>query len=346
MAMTLSELAKRLGAELEGDGAAEVSGVAGVQEAQSGDVTFVSSPRYAAAVATTKASAVIVGPTWERRTSGPALLRVADPDQSFTQATLAFAPPPVQPAPGVHPTAIVAPGVVLGQGVSVGPYAVIEPGVRVGDRSVISALCYVGHEVTIGEDCFLYPHVSLRERVRIGARVMIHNSTVVGSDGFGYSVDAKGIRHKIPQVGTVVVGDDVEIGSNVSIDRARFGKTTIGNGVKIDNLVQIAHKVTIGDHAVICGQSGIAGSTEIKDHAILASQSGISGHLVVGEWAIIGAQAGVTKDVPPKTFLLGSPAVPHDQMKRNHAAVVRLPHLKEKVAALEARLKALEERLK
>jgi UDP-3-O-[3-hydroxymyristoyl] glucosamine N-acyltransferase len=346
MALTLSELAKRLGATLEGDGSTQVRGVAGIHEAQPGDVTFVSGPRYAGAVATTKASAVIGGAQWEPRVSGPALLRAADPDQSFTDATLVFAPPPVKPAPGVHPTAVVAPGAVLGQGVSVGPYVVIEPGVRVGARSVLSALCYVGHEVTIGEDCFLYPHVSLRERVRIGNRVMIHNSTVVGSDGFGYSVDANGVRHKIPQVGTVVIGDDVEIGSNVSIDRARFGKTAIGNGVKIDNLVQIAHNVTIGDHAVICGQSGIAGSSEVKAHAILASQAGMSGHLVIGEWAVVGAQAGVTKDVPPKTYVLGSPALPREQMKRNHAAVMRLPHLKEKVADLEARLKALEDKLK
>lgn len=346
MAMTLSELARRLGATLEGDGSTEVRGVAGIHEAQPGDVTFVSGPRYAAAVATTKASAVVVSPKWAPRVSGPALLRVADPDQGFTQATLVFAPPPVKPVPGVHPTAVVAPGVVLAPDVSIGPCAVLEPGVRVGARSVISALCYVGHEATIGEDCFLYPHVSLRERVRIGNRVMIHNGTVVGSDGFGYSVDAKGVRHKIPQVGTVVIGDDVEIGSNVSIDRARFGKTSIGNGVKIDNLVQIAHNVTIGDHVVICALSGIAGSTEVKAHALLASQAGLIGHLVIGEGAIIGAQAGVTKDVPPKSFVLGSPAVPHDQMKKNHAAVMRLPHLKEKVADLEARLKAMEERLK
>jgi UDP-3-O-[3-hydroxymyristoyl] glucosamine N-acyltransferase len=345
--MTLLELARRLGAELEGDGSVEVRAVAGIHEAQPGDVTFVSNPRYTAAAAATRASAIIVGPAWERRVSGPALLRVpGDPDQSFTAATVLFAPPPVQPAPGVHPAAIVAPGVVLGQGVSVGPYAILEPGVRVGDRSVISALCYVGHEATIGEDCFLYPHVSVRERVRIGSRVMIHNSAVIGSDGFGYSVDAKGVRHKIPQLGTVVIGDDVEIGSNVSIDRARFGRTSIGNGVKIDNLVQIAHNVTVGDDAVICGQSGIAGSSEVKAHAILASQAGLSGHLVIGEWAIVGAQAGVTKDVPPKTYVLGSPALPHNQMKKNHAAVMRLPHLKDKVADLDARLKALEEKLK
>jgi UDP-3-O-[3-hydroxymyristoyl] glucosamine N-acyltransferase len=344
--ITVAELARQVGAVLEGDGAGRITGIAGIRDAAPGDIAFVANPRYAPDAARTKASAVIVAKNWTRPCSAPALIRANDPDKAFAQIAVLFAPPPVIPVLGIHPTAVMAKDVQIGTDVSVGPYCVLEPGVKVGDRAILFAGCYLGHGVTIGSDTKLYPHVTVREYCQIGNRNIIHNGTVIGSDGFGYTVDEKGVRTKIPQIGIVIIGDDVEIGANVTVDRARFGKTRIGNGVKIDNLVQIAHNVVIGDHAVIVAQVGIAGSAEIGAHVVIAGQAGVAGHIVVGEWAVVGGQAAVTKDVPPKTYVSGYPAMSHEKATRLHAHVMRLPELKTRVAELEKRLQALEQKLK
>ena len=341
MKLTVAEIASKLGVPFEGDGAAQIGGLAAVREAAAGDISFIANPRYAADAATTHATALIVPKDWNKPSSATALIRVADPDKAFAEVAQWFAPPvPTWPA-GIHPTAVVAADVKLGREVVIGPQCVIEPGVTIGDRSVLVAQCYVGHGVTIGADTKLYPQVSLRERVQIGNRCIIHNGTVIGSDGFGYTVDAQGARHKIPQVGIVVIGDDVEIGANVTIDRARFGKTRIGHGVKIDNLVQIAHNVIIGDHAVLVAQVGIAGSSEVGAHAILAGQVGVAGHIVIGAGAIVGAQAGVSKDIPPKTFVLGAPAMPREEFGRMVAHMAHLGEYKQRLIALEKKLEAL-----
>jgi UDP-3-O-[3-hydroxymyristoyl] glucosamine N-acyltransferase len=237
---------------------------------------------------------------------------------------------------------VVSPEAKIGSGVHIGPLAVIEAGAVIGDGATICAQAYVGHGAVVGENSHLYPHVSIREYCRIGKRVILHNGTVVGSDGFGYAVDGHGVRTKIPQIGIVVIGDDVEVGANVTIDRARFGKTRIGNGVKIDNLVQIAHNVIIGDNAVIVAQVGIAGSTTIGKSAILAGQAGIAGHVVVGDGAIVGAQGGVTKDIPAKAYVWGTPAMPMDKFSNLHALVGRLPVLKERLESLEEKVRVLE----
>jgi UDP-3-O-[3-hydroxymyristoyl] glucosamine N-acyltransferase len=205
----------------------------------------------------------------------------------------------------------------------------------------VSANCHIGYKSVIGRDCFFYPLVSVREFTEIGDRVIIHNGAVIGSDGFGYAVQEDGSRTKIPQIGKVVLEDDVEIGANSAIDRARFGKTCIGRGTKIDNLVQVAHNVVIGEHSVLCGQAGVSGSTTIGSRVILAGQAGLAGHLEVGDGAIIGAQAGVMKDVPPKEFVMGSPAMPHLQAKKIIASTLTLPRLKEKIRELEERLAKL-----
>jgi UDP-3-O-[3-hydroxymyristoyl] glucosamine N-acyltransferase len=343
--ITVAELAQKLGVAFEGDGSCQIKGIAGIRDAVPGDIAFVANPRYASDAAQTKASAVIVTKNWTRPCPA-VLIRADDPDKAFAQVALLFAPPPVIPAPGIHPAAVIAKDVRLGADVSVGPHCVLEPGVKVGDRTVLYAGCYLGHGVTVGSDTKLYPHVTVREYCRIGNRNIIHNGTVIGSDGFGYNVDKQGVRTKIPQIGIVVIGDDVEIGANVTVDRARFGKTRIGNGVKIDNLVQIAHNVTLGDHAVIVAQVGIAGSAEIGAHTVVAGQAGVAGHVVVGEWCMVGGQAAVTKDVPSKSFVSGYPAMPHDKATRIHAHVMRLPDLKERVGELEKRLQALEQKLK
>ncbi len=344
-AMTVGELARRIGGRCEGDEGAWVHAVAGIREAQPGDVTFVVNRRYAADVARTRATAVIVAEAWDRPSSAT-LIRVENPDAAFAKAAELFAPPPPPDPAGVHPTAVIGEGVEMGEGVGVGPYAVIEAGARIGARTVISAHVYVGHEAVIGCDCRLYPHVSIRERCRLGDRVILHNGVVIGSDGFGYVAAPNGVRTKIPQLGIVVVGDDVEIGANTTVDRARFGRTVIGCGVKIDNLVQIAHNVVIGDHSVIVAQVGIAGSTTVGARVILAGQVGVSGHLEIGDGAVVGAQSGVSKDVPPGSVMLGSPAIPMDRFKRIHAYTMRMPEFRAELENLARRLDALEARLR
>jgi UDP-3-O-[3-hydroxymyristoyl] glucosamine N-acyltransferase len=339
--MRTAELAERLHAELDGDGFVEINGIAAVQEAQPGELTFLANRKYAGFAETTGASAILVPREWKQPCPA-VLLRVENPDSAFACAAEFFRPELPPPVPGTDPSAVVAADAVLEEGVSVGPFCVIESGVRIGRGTVLMAGCYVGYRSVIGADCRLYPHVSLREYVTVGDRVILHNGTVLGSDGFGYSVDGHGVRTKIPQIGKVIIGNEVEIGANVTVDRARFGVTRIGNGVKIDNLVQIAHNVHIGDHAVIVAQVGISGSSEVGSRAILAGQVGIAGHLRVGDGAIVGAQSGVTKDVPPNEFYLGSPAQPMEKAGRIYAAMSRLPMLKTRLTELEARLVRLE----
>jgi len=341
MQLSVAEIARRLGGRVEGQAEAVINNLAGIREAGQGDMSFIANSRYVAAAAVTKATAVIVADDWNRPCSAT-LIRVKNPDKAFAEAAQWFAPPPVIFQPGVHPTAIIAESAKLGRDVFIGPYCVIEPEVVIGDRGIVYAGCYIGHGSLIGEDCKFYSQVTIREYARIGKRAIIHNGTVIGSDGFGY-VQEGASRKKIPQIGIVVIGDDVEIGANVAVDRARFGQTRIGNGVKIDNLVQIAHNVIVGDNCVIVSQVGISGSTSIGERTILAGQAGIVGHLTIGSDAIIGAQAGVSKDVPASTFVLGSPAIPHNKFSASHAHLMRLPELKEKITLMEERLAKLEQ---
>ena len=335
--MKLSDIANRLGGILEGDGDLEITAVAGLDEAGPEDISFLSNPKYAAQVATTQAAAVIVSTDWDRPAKC-ALVRVENSDQVFAQAAELFYEAPPRPSAGTHPSAIVDESVQLGKDVSIGANCTVEAGVVIGANTVVSPNCHIGYKTVIGSDSFLYPLVSTREFTEIGDRVIIHNGTVIGSDGFGYAVQEDGSRTKIPQIGKVVIEDDVEIGANVAIDRARFGKTRIGKGTKIDNLVQIAHNVVIGEDSVLCGQSGISGSTTVGARVIMAGQSGLAGHLMIGDGAIIGGQAGVMKDVAPKDFVIGSPAMPHLQMKKMIANTVLLPKLKERIKLLEAQL--------
>jgi len=342
MQRTVAEIALEIGAEFEGDGSPIITGVAGLREAHPTDISFLANPKYKGHAAKTRAGALVVGKEIVVECS-TVLLRVSNPLESFSRIALKFAPPSVELPAGVHPSAVVADNAILEGGVGVGPNVVIEPGARIGARTRIWAGSFVGRDVSIGQDCILYPNVSVREYCTIGDRTFIHNGTVIGSDGFGYDVDQQGERTKIPQIGIAEVGDDVEIGANCTVDRARFGKTRIGNGVKIDNLVMIAHNCVIEDHVVLVAQVGIAGSTIVRHHAILGGQVGVAGHLVVGEYSAIGAQGGVTKDVPPKTFYSGYPAAPHAQAARMQADLKRLPRLKDRVKKLESELKQLQE---
>ncbi len=340
--LTAGELAEKLGAALEGDPGIALRGVADLRAAGAGQVSFAGTPRYLSEVAGSGAAAVIVPKAAAISSPKPALLRVADVESAFAAACAMFAPPAVVLPRGAHPQALVSPRAKVGQEVSIGAFAVVEAGAEIGDGTTLYPQTYVGREAKLGKDCLLYPFASVRERCALGDRVILHNGAVIGSDGFGYAVDAQGVRTKIPQTGIVVLEDDVEIGANTTVDRARFGETRVGKGTKVDNLVQIAHNCVIGEHSVLCSQVGLAGTTTLGKHVICAGQAGLAGHLTVGDGAVIGAQAGVPKDLPGGQMYLGAPAVPRLEFGKSLAHVAGIPKLKEQLKALEARLAALE----
>jgi UDP-3-O-[3-hydroxymyristoyl] glucosamine N-acyltransferase len=311
-----------------------VQRVSGIEEAGPGDLTFVANPKYVGRLETTRASAVILSPDLE--TPLPSLLS-ANPYLSFAQAVALLHPQPA-PTPGVHPPAVVDRSAALGEGVHVGALAVVGPRVRVGARTVLHPHVVLYADVEVGDDCLLHSGVQVRERCRLGHRVIVQNGAVLGGDGFGFAKDAQGRYQKIPQVGIVVVEDDVEIGALTAVDRAALGETRIGRGTKIDNLVQVGHSVTIGRDTVVAGQVGIAGSTRIGERVILAGQVGIVGHLTVGDGAIVTAQTGIGSTVSPGAVVSGSPAIENRVWLRATAAFAKLPELLKRVRALERRL--------
>jgi UDP-3-O-[3-hydroxymyristoyl] glucosamine N-acyltransferase len=341
---TLADIAAHTGGRLFGDPRCVITGVAGIREAGPGEITFVANPRYMRDLGSTAASAVIVAEE-VAVPDGLSGIVHADPSLAFAQVAEMLCPLPARPKPGVHRKAAVDPTAQLGAGVSIGPFVVVEAGARIGDRSVLAPSVYVGAEAVIGADCLLYPQVCVRERCVLGDRVILHCGAVIGSDGYGYV--QIGTRHqKIPQVGIVEIGDDVEIGANVCVDRARFGKTVIGRGTKVDNLVQVAHNVRIGEDCLVIAQVGISGSTQIGDNVVLAGQAGLVGHIRVGDGAIVTAQAGVAKSVPPGQTVTGTPARPFPEFIRGRAAQAKMPEVIRQVRALERRVAELEEALR
>ena len=259
---------------------------------------------------------------------------MASPSLAFAQLVEKFAPPPAFFQPGVHPTAVLGREVILGENVSIQPFVVVEAGVRIGANTIIGAHGYVGHEAQIGEDCRVAPRVTIAAHCLMGNRVIVHSGAVVGSDGFGFEL-AGGRHVKIPQIGIVQIDDDVEIGANTTIDRARFGRTWIQEGTKIDNLVQIAHNVVVGKHCILVSQAGISGSTRLGNYVTLAGQVGIVGHIEIGDQAIVAAKSGVSKSVPAKEVVFGYPAGPIQEYKEELACIARLPKLYSRVKKLE-----------
>ena len=335
MEITVTELAALVGGQLASgvDGSAKISGVAALAEAVPGEVTFFGNPKYLTQLRASKATAALVPLGFAGEV--PALcIRCENPTLAFSKVLEKFAPPPVFFPPGVHPTAVVAPGVRLGANVSIQPYAVIEEGASIGAGTIIGAHSYIGHATQIGGGCHIHPRVTVGFRCKIGDRVILHSGVVLGSDGFGFEMQ-NGRHVKIPQIGNVQVDDDVEIGANSSVDRARFGRTWIGEGTKIDNLVQIGHNVVIGKHCILCALTGISGSTKIGDSVTLAGQVGTVGHVEIGDGVTVGAQSGVSKNLPAKQIYMGTPAVPAREWKEQVAHLHSLHQLRARVARLE-----------
>ena len=332
---TVQELAALVGGQfVSGAGeATPITGAAAIADAGEGSVTFFGNAKYLPQLKTSRATAALV-PLDFRETIPPAAIRVENPSLAFALLLEKFAPAPVRFAPGVHPTAVIGRDVVLGENVSVQPFSVIEDGARIGAETVIGAHGYIGHGASVGAACQLAPRVTVGARCVVGSRVIIHSGAVLGSDGFGFEL-AGGRQVKIPQTGIVQIDDDVEIGANVTIDRARFGRTWIQEGTKIDNLVQIAHNVVIGRHCLIVSQAGISGSTRLGNYVTLAGQAGIVGHIEIGDGTIVAAQSGVSKSLGSKQVVFGSPAMPLREAKEQLARIGRLPKLYARVKKLE-----------
>jgi UDP-3-O-[3-hydroxymyristoyl] glucosamine N-acyltransferase len=323
------------GGKLIGDPALKITGAASLAEAVPGEISFFADRKYVGLLRKTRASAVFVQPDFAEATSA-AQIRVSNPAKAFEQLVLKLAPKPIPFAPGIHPSAVVDPSAQLGERVSIQAHAVIEAGAKIGDDTIIGAGTYIGHETAIGYSCLIYPRVTIRERSRIGSRVIIHSGAVIGADGFGFEM-IDGRQQKIQQLGIVQIDDDVEIGANTTVDRARFGRTWIQQGVKIDNLVQIAHNVIIGKNSVIVAQTGISGSTRVGERVVMGGQVGIAGHIEIGDGTIIAAQSGVSKSLKGGTWW-ASPAVPLAEAKQQIAWIHRLGKLFARVKEIEKKL--------
>jgi len=343
--LKLSEIAQQLGCRLEGDGSVDIQRVAGIEQAGTGDLTFVANRKYWHQLATTRASAVIVHES-DRLDPAPrfGLLRSQQPYLSFAQAIRLFAAPAV-PAKGIDRLAAVAADAVIGADASIGPFVVIGPGASVGARAIIYPNVVIGAGARLGDDCVLHAGVSIRDRVVVGNRVTMLDGAVIGSDGFGFVRQPDGTHLKIPQLAGVVIEDDVEIGANTTIDRPAVGETRIGAGTKIDNQVQVAHGVRIGRRSLLASQVGIAGSTVIGDDVTLAGQVGVNGHITIGSGAVASGKTGVTRNVEQGAFISGYPGMPNLEWRKAQVLVRHLPELKKRVDELERQLADLQEKL-
>jgi UDP-3-O-[3-hydroxymyristoyl] glucosamine N-acyltransferase len=340
--MTLSEIAEYVGAHFSPGSCpsnANIMGGASLADAQPGDIVFYDNPRYLKSLRETKATAALVPLDFAESVSTN-LLRVANPSVAFT-AILERLNPPTEPyAAGIHPTAVIGSNVEIHPSASIQPQVVIEDGVKIGAGAVIGALSFIGRGSSIGENSYVYPSVVIREETVIGARVIVHSGAVIGGDGFGFRF-VNGKHQKVPQKGHVQIDDDVEIGACATIDRARFGRTWIQTGTKVDNLVQIAHNVVIGPHCIIAAQTGISGSSRLGRYVTLAGQVGVVGHVEIGDEVVVAAKSGVSKDTPPRQQLMGMFGVPIKEARELVAHYHRLPKTVAKIKALEAELAEL-----
>jgi UDP-3-O-[3-hydroxymyristoyl] glucosamine N-acyltransferase len=337
--MKLGELARLLDAELAGDGDVDISAVAGLREARTGDVTFVSDRGHLKDLARCQASAVII-PADAPAIALPAL-RVRNPRLAFARALGIFHASPFLPG-GVSDRAAIGRHAAIGSDATIHPFVAIGDGAKIGDRVTLHPGVTIGAGCTVGDDCILYPQVTVYHGTKIGDRVIIHAGAVIGSDGFGFVTDG-GKHHKIPQVGGVVIEDDVEIGANTTIDRATLGNTVVKKGTKIDNMVQVAHNVTIGEHCLLASQVGIAGSTTLGNYVVIGGQAGVGDHLTVGDRVMVGGGTAVTRDVEPGQIIAGHNAMPVRTWLKVQAVLPKLPEIKKRLAEMELLLQELRE---
>jgi UDP-3-O-[3-hydroxymyristoyl] glucosamine N-acyltransferase len=330
--MKLGELASRLGAELRGDATLEITGVKGIEEASPTDITFVANPKYAALARTTHAAAVVVEPDFQEIPA--ATLRIKNPYFAFSRALALFYQPPAY-APGIHPTAVVDPSAQIAAGAHIGAYAVIGPGVRIGAHATLLPHVVIYPGAQIGSHFFAHAHSVVREHCALGDHVTLENGAIIGADGFGFAKNDQGHWEKIPQSGPVRIGNRVDVQANATIDRATVGATEIGDGSKIDNLVQVGHGSRVGNDSLLCAQTGLAGSSVIGNNVILAGQVGIAGHCTVGDGAILTAQSAVSHDVPPGKMISGSPGFDNRLWLRAVAIFQRLPDMLRRLDRLE-----------
>jgi UDP-3-O-[3-hydroxymyristoyl] glucosamine N-acyltransferase len=339
--MKLGELAEKLGCRAEGDANIEIGGVAGIEEAGPGDLTFLANRKYRGAAETTRASAILVDAK-EPVSARVAALRSANPYLDFARAIELFHPTP-RYAPTVHPTAVIANTAKIGSGAHIGPYCFVDEDVEIGERAVLHSFVTIYRGTRIGDNFFAHSHACVREGCRVGNRVVMQNGAVVGSDGFGFAPDASGHWHKIRQSGITVIEDDVEIQAHSTIDRATVGETRIGRGSKLDNLVLVGHACKIGEDTLLCGQVGLAGSTTIGNRCILAGQVGSAGHLTIGDGATLSAQSGVPTDVPAGAVYSGYPAMDNLAWRKSVAVFNRLPELQKELRELREEVARLRE---
>jgi UDP-3-O-[3-hydroxymyristoyl] glucosamine N-acyltransferase len=336
MKITANDIAQRLQGQVTGDGTVVLTGFSPAASAKAGDLTFAENPEYFVEAEKSAASAILVA--GDLKSSAKVLIRVKNARVAYAQVLPLFHPESRPPA-GVHPGAVVAPSARVDASAHVGPHCVIGEGARIGKNVILHGGNHVGEDSVIGEDTVLFANVIVYPRTQLGSRVRIHAGSIIGSDGFGYVFDA-GVHRKVPQVGNVIIHDDVEIGANVTIDRGALGSTVIGHGTKIDNLVQIGHNVTLGEHCIVVAQVGIAGSTRIGNYVTIAGQVGLAGHLKIGDKVTIAAQSGVMHDIGDGQKWMGSPAKPDREMKRELLALALLPALLRRVGQLEKQLAA------
>ena len=342
--MKLSELAQKLACRLEGDPSTEIAGIAGIEHAASGQVTFLANRRYFPLLKTTRASAIFIedGIAVERGPGLPPLaaLRSANPYFAFAQAIALFYQPPAY-ATGIHPTAIIAKSAKIGPGAHIGPYCYVDEDARIGANAVLHSFVTIYRGARIGDSFFAHAHAVVREHCRIGNRVILQNGVVIGGDGLGFAKQKDGSWYKMLQSGPAVLEDDVEVQSNACVDRATVGETRIGRGAKLDDLVLIGHASQVGPDSMLCGQVGLAGSTKVGKGCILAGQVGTAGHLSIGDGAVITAQSGVPNDVPPNSLYSGYPAVENRQWLKTMATLNRLPELQKRIRDLEQEVTSL-----
>jgi UDP-3-O-[3-hydroxymyristoyl] glucosamine N-acyltransferase len=336
--MKLGEIASRLKATLEGDPNIEITGVAGVEEAKAGELTFLANRKYRAALASSRASAVLVAK--DPVPAGMAALHSANPYLDFARAIELFHAAPAY-APGVHATAVIAKTARIGEGAHIGPFCFVDEDATVGNNAVLHSFVAIYRGAQIGDDFFAHSHARVREGCRIGHRVILQNGVTIGSDGFGFAREANGAWYKMRQSGITVIGDDVEIQAHSVVDRATVGQTVIARGAKLDNLVQVGHACEVGEDTLLCGQVGLAGTTKVGNKCILAGQVGAAGHLKIGDGATLTAQSGAPTDVPAGVLYSGYPAIDNLEWRKSVAVFNRLPELQREVQKLRAEVERL-----